>query len=71
MSVLKMDGLFCDSCKKVHLNPSQEEKALAKRWGFFLCGMAGKSHADENFVRTTVIYNGVRRNLFSGEEVEL
>lgn len=44
MTTIKMDGLFCASCKQVHLNPSHEEKALAKRWGFFLCGMAGKPH---------------------------
>ena len=70
MTVLKMDGLFCASCKQVHLNPSHEEKALAKSWGFFLCGMANKNHQGEFFVRTTLIENGVRRNLKTGEVVK-
>lgn len=70
MSVLKMDGLFCASCKQVHLNPSVEEKAKAKLWGFFLCGMANKAHEGEFFVRSSVIVNGVRRNLHTGEVVK-
>ena len=70
MSVLKMDGLFCASCKQVHLNPSQEEKALAKSWGFFLCGMANKAHEGEFFVRKYVIENGLRKNLLTKEVVK-
>lgn len=69
MTTIKIDGLFCASCKQVHLNPSQEEKALAKSWGFFLCGMANKPHEGEFFVRTTLIENGLRRNLKTKEVV--
>lgn len=67
MSVLKIEGLFCASCKQVHLNPSVKEKALAKRWGFFLCGMADKPHEGESFVRTTLIKEGIRYNLKTQE----
>ena len=65
-----VNGLFCETCKQVHLNPSPREQALAKTWGFFLCGMAAKAHDGEQVVRTTVIVGGKRIDLFTGKEVK-
>lgn len=65
-----INGLFCETCKQVHLNPSPREQVLAKTWGFFLCGMAAKAHDGENMIRTTVIVEGVRRNLMTMEVVK-
>lgn len=54
---------------------TDEQLALAKSWGFFVCGMADHSHADENFVRKTIletrINKTVRKDLKTGEIVEL
>ena len=54
---------------------TDEQFKLAKSWGFFVCGMADQSHADENFVRKTIletkINRTVRKNLKTKEVVDL
>lgn len=70
-TVRVLNGLFCASCGKVHLNPSPRDHAIAKVWGFFLCGMAEQPHEGETWVRSTVIVNDVRRDLFTGLEVKI
>lgn len=70
MTAIKIEGLFCDSCQQVHLNPTQEEKSKAASWGFFLCGMANKPHKGETTIRNSVIINGQRLNLHTGEVIK-
>lgn len=68
-------ALICAICDRVHVDYSNEELRIARHWDFFVCGMAGLSHADENFVRKTILVTKVnkttRHDILTGKLVEL
>ena len=65
--------LVCEICHRGHTDFSPETLKLAKRWGFFLCGMARMNHLDENFVRQTLLVTKInkttRHDIFTGKQV--
>lgn len=64
------EGMICDSCGKLHLDPLMSTKYLAAQWGFFLCGMANEPHKKETWVRTTILKDNVRYSIRTMKPIE-
>lgn len=67
--------LICSICDRVVTEYDEETVKVARRWGFFVCGMGRMNHLDENFIRKTILVNKhdkiERKGLFTGATVPL